>query len=98
MENAFLLVFAVVFLIVGTLIIIGKGDSFVKCLRRKGAEQYNVVRVRILNAFMMYSSAIFFVALYLLMPEVVKVQIAAAVELVVILILQVLNRTWAKRF
>lgn len=98
MENAFLLVFALMFLIVGTLIILGKGDSFIKCLRRKGAEQYNVARVRILNALTMFSTAVFFVALYILMPEVMKVQIAAGVELFIVVIIQILNKTWAKRF
>ena len=57
MELVFPIIIAVVFLVVGIIILIGKGDRFVKVLNRPGAERYNVKRVRLVQALLMFVGA-----------------------------------------
>ena len=63
-------IFAVLFLAVGIFILIGKGDRFVKPLNRPGAERYNVKRIRLLHALMMFSGSMCFVSFAVFMQNV----------------------------
>ena len=96
MELAFPIIIAVVFLVVGILILIGKGDRFVKPLNRPGAERYNVKRIRLLHALMMFSGSMCFVSFAVFMQNVRLVQILGGVFIFVAAILVVLQYTWAK--
>lgn len=96
MELAFPIIIAVVFLVVGIFILIGKGDRFVKPLNRPGAERYNVKRVRLLHALMMFSGSMCFVSFAVFMRNVRLVQIFGGVFVFFAAILVVLQYTWAK--
>ena len=89
-------IFAVLFLAVGIFILIGKGDRFVKPLNRPGAERYNVKRIRLLHAFMMFSGSMCFVSFAIFMQNVKLIQILGGVFVLVAAILVVLQYTWAK--
>ena len=89
-------IFAVLFLAVGIFILIGKGDRFVKPLNRPGAERYNVKRIRLLHALMMFSGSICFVSFAAFMQNVKLVQIFGGVFVFIAAILVVLQYTWAK--
>ena len=89
-------IFAVLFLAVGIFILIGKGDRFVKPLNRPGAERYNVKRIRLLHALMMFSGSMCFVSFAVFMKNVRLVQILGGVFIFVAAILVVLQYTWAK--
>ncbi len=89
-------IFAVLFLAVGIFILIGKGDRFVKPLNRPGAERYNVKRVRLIHALMMFSGAMCFVSFAVFMKNVKLVQVFGGVFVFVAAILVVLQYTWAK--
>lgn len=89
-------IFAVLFLAMGIFILIGKGDRFVKPLNRPGAERYNVKRVRLIHALMMFSGAMCFVSFAVFMKNVRLVQILGGVFIFVAAILVVLQYTWAK--
>ena len=96
MELAFPIVAAVLFVVVGVFILIGKGDRFVKPLNRPGAERYNVKRIRLLHALMMFSGSMCFVSFAVFMQNVRLVQILGGVFIFVAAILVVLQYTWAK--
>ena len=96
MEMGFLIVFSVLFLVIGIVILIGKGDRFVKCLNRPGAERYNVKRIRLLHALIMFSGSMCFVSFAVFMQNVRLVQILGGVFIFVAAILVVLQYTWAK--
>ena len=96
MEIFFTSFFAVLFLAIGIFILIGKGDRFVKPLNRPGAERYNVKRIRLLHALMMFSGAMCFVSFAVFMKNVRLVQILGGVFIFVAAILVVLQYTWAK--
>ena len=96
MEIIFTFFFAVLFLAIGIFILIGKGDRFVKPLNRPGAERYNVKRIRLLHALMMFSSSMCFVSFAVFMQNVRLVQILGGVFIFVAAILVVLQYTWAK--
>ena len=96
MEIIFTSFFAVLFLAIGIFILIGKGDRFVKPLNRPGAERYNVKRIRLLHALMMFSGAMCFVSFAVFMKNVRLVQILGGVFIFVAAILVVLQYTWAK--
>ena len=89
-------IFAVLFLAVGIFILIGKGDRFVKPLNRPGAERYNVKRIRLLHALMMFSGSMCFVSFAVFMKNVRLVQILGGVFIFVAAILVVFQYTWAK--
>ena len=89
-------IFAVLFLAVGIFILIGKGDRFVKPLNRPGAERYNMKRIRLLHALMMFSGSMCFVSFAVFMKNVRLVQILGGVFIFVAAILVVLQYTWAK--
>lgn len=89
-------IFAVLFLAMGIFILIGKGDRFVKPLNRPGAERYNVKRIRLLHALMMFSGSMCFVSFAVFMKNVRLVQILGGVFIFVAAILVVLQYTWAK--
>lgn len=96
MELVFPIIAAVVFIVVGIIILIGKGDRFVKPLNRPGAERYNVKRMRLLHALMMFSGSMCFVSFAVFMQNVRFVQILGGVFIFVAAILVVLQYTWAK--
>ena len=96
MELVFPIIAAVVFIVVGIIILIGKGDRFVKPLNRPGAERYNVKRMRLLHALMMFSGSMCFVSFAVFMQNVKLVQILGGVFIFVAAILVVLQYTWAK--
>ena len=96
MEIIFSSFFAVLFLVIGIFILIGKGDRFVKPLNRPGAERYNVKRIRLLHALMMFSGSMCFVSFAVFMKNVRLVQILGGVFIFVAAILVVLQYTWAK--
>ena len=96
MEIIFTSFFAVLFLVIGIFILIGKGDRFVKPLNRPGAERYNVKRVRLIHALMMFSGSMCFVSFAVFMKNVRLVQILGGVFIFVAAILVVLQYTWAK--
>ena len=96
MEIIFTSFFAVLFLAIGIFILIGKGDRFVKPLNRPGAERYNVKRVRLIHALMMFSGSMCFVSFAVFMKNVRLVQILGGVFIFVAAILVVLQYTWAK--
>lgn len=89
-------IFAVLFLAVGIFILIGKGDRFVKPLNRPGAERYNVKRIRLLHALMMFSGSMCFVSFAVFMQNVKLVQIFGGVLVFLVAVLVVLQYTWAK--
>lgn len=96
MEIIFTSFFAVLFLVIGIFILIGKGDRFVKPLNRPGAERYNVKRIRLLHALMMFSGSMCFVSFAVFMKNVRLVQILGGVFIFVAAILVVFQYTWAK--
>jgi hypothetical protein len=96
MEIVMTSIFAVLFLAVGIFILIGKGDRFVKPLNRPGAERYNVKRIRLLHALMMFSGSMCFVSFAIFMQNVKLIQILGGVFVFVAAILVVLQYTWAK--
>ena len=89
-------VMAVVFLAVGIIILIGKGDRLVKCLNRPGAERYNVKRVRLINALLMFLAAIAFALFSVFLSNPKLIQIFGGVLVFLVAVLVVLQYTWAK--
>lgn len=98
MEIAFIVFWCLLFVVIGVLIFVGKGDRFIKCLNRPGAEKYNVARVRIVNALLMFVGAITFATFFFVKNNISVIQIFGGVEIVIVLILIVLSKTWAKRW
>lgn len=96
MEIIFTSFFAVLFLVIGIFILIGKGDRFVKPLNRPGAERYNVKRVRLIHALLMFFCAMCFVLFAIFMQNVRLVRIFGGVFVFFAAILVVLQYTWAK--
>lgn len=96
MEIIFTSFSAVLFLAIGIFILIGKGDRFVKPLNRPGAERYNVKRIRLLHALIMFSGSMCFVSFAVFRQNVRLVQIFGGVFIFVAAILVVLQYTWAK--
>ncbi len=96
MEMGFLIVFSVLFLVIGIVILIGKGDRFVKCLNRPGAERYNVKRVRLLHALLMFVGATSFALFPIFLQNVKLTQIIGGVMAFLAAIIIVLQYTWAK--
>ena len=96
MELVFPIIATVVFVIVGVVILIGKGDRFVKCLNRPGAERYNVQRVRLLHALLMFVGAVTFVLFSVFQQNVKLLQIIGGVIIFLVVIIIVLQYSWAK--
>ena len=96
MELAFPIIIAVVFLVVGIVILIGKGDRFVKVLNRPGAERYNVKRVRLVQALLMFVGTTTFILFSVFQQNVKLLQIIGGVLIFLVAILVVLQYTWAK--
>ena len=97
MELAFPIIIAVVFLVVGIVILIGKGDRFVKVLNRPGAERYNVKRVRLVQALLMFVGTTTFILFSVFQQNVKLLQIIGGVLIFLVAILVVLQYTWAKK-
>jgi hypothetical protein len=96
MELAFPIVAAVLFVVVGVFILIGKGDRFVKPLNRPGAERYNVKRMRLLHALLMFDGAMCFTLFPIFMQNVKLLQYIGGVCVFFGAIIAVLQFTWAK--
>ncbi len=97
MELAFPIIIAVVFLVVGIFILIGKGDRFVKVLNRPGAERFNVKRVRLVQALLMFVGTATFILFSVFQQDVKLLQIIGGVLIFLVAILVVLQYTWAKK-
>ena len=97
MELVFPIIAAVVFIVVGIIILIGKGDRFVKVLNRPGAERYNVKRVRMVQALLMFVGAATFILFSVLQQNVKLLQIIGGVLIFLVAIRVVLQYTWAKK-
>ena len=97
MELVFPIIIAVVFLVVGIVILIGKGDRFVKVLNRPGAERYNVKRVRLVQALLMFVGTTTFILFSVFQQNVKLLQIIGGVLIFLVAILVVLQYTWAKK-
>ena len=97
MELVFPIIAAVVFIVVGIIILIGKGDRFVKPLNRPGAERYNVVRVRLVQALLMFVGTTTFILFSVFQQNVKLLQIIGGVLIFLVAILVVLQYTWAKK-
>ncbi len=97
MELAFPIIIAVVFLVVGIVILIGKGDRFVKVLNRPGAERFNVKRVRLVQALLMFVGTATFILFSVFQQDVKLLQIIGGVLIFLVAILVVLQYTWAKK-
>ena len=97
MELVFPIIIAVVFLVVGIIILIGKGDRFVKVLNRPGAERYNVKRVRLVQALLMFVGTATFILFSVFQQNVKLLQIIGGVLIFLVAILVVLQYTWAKK-
>ena len=97
MELVFPIIIAVVFLVVGIIILIGKGDRFVKVLNRPGAERYNVKRVRLVQALLMFVGTTTFILFSVFQQNVKFLQIIGGVLIFLVAILVVLQYTWAKK-
>ena len=98
MEIAFIVFWCLLFVVIGVLILVGKGDRFIKCLNRPGAEKYNVSRVRIVNALLMFVGAITFATFFFIKNNISVIRIVGGVEILIVIILQVLNMTWTKKW
>ena len=96
MEIIFTSFFAVLFLVIGIFILIGKGDRFVKPLNRPGAERYNVKRMRLLHALLMFDGAMCFTLFPIFMQNVKLLQYIGGVCVFFGAIIAVLQFTWAK--
>ena len=96
MEFVFPIIVAVLFLVMGVFVLIGKGDRLVKCLNRPGAERYNVSRVRLLYALQMFVGATAFVLFAVFQQNLKLVQIIGGVLLFLLVIIVALQCTWAK--
>ena len=96
MEIIFTSFFAVLFLAIGIFILIGKGDRFVKPLNRPGAERYNVKRMRLLHALLMFDGAMCFTLFPIFMQNVKLLQYIGGVCVFFGAIIAVLQFTWAK--
>lgn len=96
MEIIFTSFFAVLFLAIGIFILIGKGDRIVKPLNRPGAERYNVKRMRLLHALLMFDGAMCFTLFPIFMQNVKLLQYIGGVCVFFGAIIAVLQFTWAK--
>ena len=96
MELVFPIIAAVVFIVVGIIILIGKGDRFVKPLNRPGAERYNVKRVRLVQALLMFVGATTFILFSVFQQDVKLLQYIGGVCVFFGAIIAVLQFTWAK--
>ena len=96
MELVFPIIAAVVFIVVGIIILIGKGDRFVKPLNRPGAEKYNVKRMRLIHAILMFNGAMCFILFPIFIQNVKLLQYIGGVFVFIGVILIVLQLTWAK--
>ena len=96
MEYVFPIIVAVLFLVMGIFVLIGKGDRLVKCLNRPGAERYNVKRVRLLHALLMFVGATSFALFPIFLQNVKLTQIIGGVMAFLAAIIIVLQYTWAK--
>lgn len=100
MEIGIMVALSVMLFVMGVLILVGKGDFLIKCFKKHGAENYNVRRVRLLNAIAMFASVAFMVSLHFVITAHNAdkiVWILVAVLLVVVAVLEILESTWAKR-
>ena len=95
-----LIVACVFFFVMGILILVGKGDFMIKSLKKPGAEKYNLGRLRLVNALAMFVAIPYVIAIHF----VARTQnvhnlilILTGVVLVLVVVLQVLEHTWAKR-
>ena len=100
MEIGILLAVCVLLFVMGALMLVGKGDFLIKCLKRPEAEKYNLGRVRLLNALKVLVTILFTILCYFVKgfanPEIV-IWISLGCFFVVVGALEVMERTWAKR-
>ncbi len=95
-----LIVTCVFCFVMGILILVGKGDFMIKILRKPGAEKYNLGRLRLINALAMLVAIPYIIAIHFVArtPDAQNlIWVLTGIMLVVVVILQILERTWAKR-
>lgn len=100
MELGIIIATCVFGFVMGILILVGKGDFMIKILRKPGAEKYNLGRLRLINALAMLVAIPYIIAIHLVArtPDAQNlIWVLTGILLVVVVILQILERTWAKR-
>lgn len=93
---AILLIFALFELWEGSQTLMGKQDECISCLNKPGSEQYNVKRVRLVTALRKFVVAIAFLTLAFVDDNSMIFRFATGLEILALVILFVLKRTWAK--
>ena len=100
MELGILIALGVFFFVMGILILVGKGDFMIKSLKKPGAEKYNLGRLRLINALAMLVAIPYIIAIHFVArtPDAqILIWVLTGILLVVVVALQVLEHTWAKR-
>ena len=90
------LVFALIFMVTGILTLMGKLDGFIGCLNKPSAEQYNVKRVRLIEALKNFGWAAILMIFAFLGRSLVAGFFIGVVLLALFVVL-ILKKTWAKR-
>ena len=80
----------------GVWTLMGKEDNSISCLNKPGFEQYNVRRVRLVTALRKFVVAIAFLTLAFADESSMLVRFALGLEILALVVLFVLNRTWVK--
>jgi hypothetical protein len=93
---AILLIFALFELWEGSQTLMGKQDEFIKCLNKPRSEQYDVKRVRLVTALRKFVVAIAFLTLAFADESSMIFRFAIGLEILALVVLFVLNRTWVK--
>ena len=93
---AILLIFALFELWEGSQPLMGKQDEFIKCLNKPRSEQYDVKRVRLVTALRKFVVAIAFLTLAFADESSMLIRFALGLEILALVVLFVLNRTWVK--
>ena len=80
----------------GVWTLMGKEDNSISCLNKPGFEQYNVRRVRLVTALRKFVVAIAFLTLASEDESSMLIRFALGLEILALVVLFVLNRTWVK--
>ena len=91
-SNIYLVVMAIIFAVLGVLLVLGKGDFIMKRYVRE-SKKYNRVRLRILHAATFWLISIVSVLVFCGISEIV----VACIIIPFAIILAILQFTWAKR-
>lgn len=89
-------IMALLELLDGVWTLMGKEDNSISCLNKPGSEQYNVKRVRLVTALRKFVVAIAFLTLAFVDDNSMIFRFATGLEILALVVLFVLKRTWAK--